>query len=67
MPKITLTFSLPEEEDEHAAALHGAHWRRVCRELDDWLRSEIKYHNQNKLVPAREKLTELINEWGLEL
>ncbi len=38
----TLTFQLPEEQDEHQTAVHGAKWRTSVQEMDDWLRSKVK-------------------------
>jgi len=41
--KATLEFNLPEEEEEHLDAIHGTDWKLVVWDLDQLLRSYIKY------------------------
>jgi hypothetical protein len=43
MPKVTMTFSLPEEQIEHDAALHGAEWKSIVYDLAVNLRTHLKY------------------------
>jgi len=43
MPKATLKFNLPEEENEFNSALKGSDTRVVLNELDTYLRNKIKY------------------------
>jgi hypothetical protein len=43
MPISTLRFTLPQEDEEHYDAIHGAEYRHVIHEMQDWLRSQIKY------------------------
>lgn len=64
--RVTLTFDLPEEKTELFDALRGIEWELVAWDLDQWLRSEIKYQDKNELQSARDKLWELINDYGLE-
>lgn len=39
----TLTFQLPEEQDEFQIAVDGAKWRATVQEMDEWFRGKIKH------------------------
>lgn len=65
--KATLEFSLPEETEEHDAAVNGARWASAMWDLDQWLRAEVKYQGKNEYQPVRDMLHEIINEAGLIL
>lgn len=41
--KATLTFSLPDEQEEFDAALDGMSWKIVVSEISEYLRRELKY------------------------
>jgi hypothetical protein len=41
--KATLTFTLPEEEHEYTNAVEGAKMRSILWDVDQWLRSKLKY------------------------
>ena len=43
MPRVTLNFNLPEEEQEHRDALDGTNWKLVAYDIDQILRNAIKY------------------------
>lgn len=43
MPKATLSFNLPEEEQEFQWAQSGFEYLRTIEELDNYLRSKLKY------------------------
>jgi hypothetical protein len=45
--KAKLTFDLPEESHEWENALQGSKMRSTLWELDQWLRSKIKYEDLN--------------------
>ena len=64
--KATLTYDLPEEQEEFKLACDGVKWSLVAWDLDQWLRSEIKYQEQNKLQPARDKLYEFVDKYELQ-
>ena len=49
MPKATLTFNLPEEDQEHQDAVDGTLWRIVVVELLDHLREKRKYENKKSM------------------
>lgn len=70
--KATLTFDLPEEKQEHNAAVHGMDWALVCWELDQDLHKLLKYGNNFKSADEaveniRETLRKFIEENGLNL
>lgn len=68
--KATLAFTLPEEADDHRAALEGHLWREVVAELDRELRNVAK-HGENPVAYraewARELLHRILDESGVEL
>lgn len=71
MPKITMTFTLPEERSEHASALHGADWKGVVYEVSMFLRNTLKYGHEYKSADAaleavKEKLWTECNDNNLD-
>jgi hypothetical protein len=68
----TLTFTLPEEQEEFYHAAKGADWRMVVEDTDGWLRSKLKHDD---LTPeqdaayeeARKYLFSILEERGLQL
>ena len=72
MAKITLTFDLPDEQDEYDDACHGDRWRHIVQDMERHLRDCAKYgssyHDVHEaLVQLREKLYDLADEKGLHL
>jgi|GEM_PF-3144309 len=68
--KATLVFILPEEADEHRAALEGHLWREAAAELDRELRSVAKHGEEPAATYAawaRELLYRILDESGVEL
>lgn len=65
--KATLTFSLPEDQEDFEYAQKGALYSFVLDDLDDWLRSKYKYENQTniKIEEVRSKIVELLTERNL--
>jgi hypothetical protein len=68
----TLTFSLPEEQEEFYLAAKGAEWRMVLEDIDAHLRSRLKHEDLPEdvdaaLDAARQKLHEFLAERGLSL
>ncbi len=64
--KTTLVFN----EDEHIEldqALLGSSLSIIIWELDQWLRSEQKYHQRESIdtTELREKIRDLLNEHGV--
>jgi hypothetical protein len=70
--RAILEFNLPEDRQEHNAAVHGMDWALVCWELDQEIRKFLKYGNDFKsadeaLEDIRRTLHNLIEESGLNL
>jgi hypothetical protein len=68
----TLTFKLPEEQEEFYLAAKGADWRMVLEDMDAHLRSRLKYEDlpedvDKALDAARQHLHALVAERGLSL
>ena len=69
MPVATLTFNLPEEETEFRQAVNASSWQHVCWELDQHLRSAIKYADSETpeaVVNALQLVREYLNEQRIE-
>lgn len=72
MPRVTLTYDLPKEEYEFLRALRGADWARAVEDLNEHLRSRVKYEElddktREALSAVREELWRLIDEYSLQL
>lgn len=68
----TLRFTLPKEEHEFEAATQGQAVRGVLGELDNWLRSELKYGypqagRKNALQDTRDQLRRLLEDAGVRI
>jgi len=68
----TLTFTLPEEQEEFYLAAKGAEWRIVLEDMDNYLRGRLKHEDLSEdadkaLDAAREHLYALMAERGLSL
>ncbi|MBT9174677.1 MAG: hypothetical protein DDT22_00338 [candidate division WS2 bacterium] len=66
MPKATLTYDLPEEQSGFNIAVNGSKYYCVLWDLDQWLRSEVKFKNKKELQKVRDKLTELMQDVGVD-
>ncbi|MDD5013844.1 MAG: hypothetical protein PHW73_01925 [Atribacterota bacterium] len=67
MTKAILQFNLPEDADDLTLAEDGLKWWSVSKQLDQYLRDELKYHSNKYTVKEiellqriRDKLNELI-------
>jgi hypothetical protein len=74
MSKVILEFDPFEEREDMESAINGWKWKMLVWDLDQYLRSELKYNDHNltkdsykALERLREKLHELKNESGLSL
>jgi len=71
--KSILEFNLPEEQEDFDLAVHGGKWMSVCWDLDQHLRSKLKYEQSlseeqyKVLEETRDKLRELLTDYNLEL
>jgi hypothetical protein len=68
----TLTFTLPEEQEEFYLAAKGADWRIVLEGMDNYLRGRLKHEDlpedvATALDAAREHLYTLVADRGLSL
>lgn len=66
----TLTFSLPEERQEHLQAIHACALAATLSDLDNWLRNALKYGHQiadadAALQQTRDKIRELLEGNGV--
>ena len=63
VPKATLEFSLPDEQDEYRLAIHAHDWRSVVHELDQECRRRLRYESlEPELIKALEWVRETIRE-----
>ena len=73
MAKVILECDPFEDKYEMESALNGAKWRGLLWDLDQYLRSELKYNDKlngeayDAVEKIREKLHELKNDEGLTL
>ena len=68
----TLTFTLPDEQEEFCHAVQGGNWRMVVEGLDAHLRSRLRHEDlpdevHAALDRARTHLYTLLEERGLSL
>jgi len=66
--KATLEFNLPEDKPEFNNAIKGGDWKHVCWEMDQYLRKEIKYNDDNSdyKIKVLEKVREELNGFMIE-
>jgi len=71
MPEIILKFNLPEEQEDFENTINGSKWKSAIWNLDQKLRSVVKYNNSiidlqklatNEEIEVADKLRELIRE-----
>jgi hypothetical protein len=73
MAKVTLEYDFNEEREDMESAINGWKWKMLVWDLDQHLRSELKYNDKltgevyEAVEKIREKLHELKNESGLNL
>jgi len=61
--QAVLKFDLPEDRDEYTAANHGMDYALTCWDMDQKLRSWLKYgHNFESADEALERVREVLNE-----
>lgn len=70
--KATLSYELPEEEADFRNALDGRELRLVLWDLDQWLRSKVKYAalpeaETRAFQQAREQLHVLAEDYGVRI
>lgn len=72
MPKAVLEFNLPEENDEFETAYNGINYKIILSELDNYLRSRLKYEELSEpiyeaLQATRDELSKLVREENLDI
>lgn len=72
MPKATISFTLPEEAEEHRTALQGQDYKSAIEEFDQFLRATIKHaglpvDQESALRDARTRLLNILDEYGVTL
>ena len=72
--KAILEFNLPEEQEQFEEASNGWKWSHAMWQLDQFLRTKVKYasddaHEEaiNAFQEAREQLHRILNEQNLEM
>lgn len=69
--EATLKYNLPEEQTDFESAINGVKWSSLAWELDQYLRSQLKYNDRlseeqhDVLQETRDKLHEIKGEYGL--
>lgn len=63
--KATLAFDLPEEQEEFKMATTASEAYGVLIALDTWMRAKVKWEEQQVFEECREKLQELLREYGI--
>jgi hypothetical protein len=72
MAEITLKFNEDEFEDARTA-LDGYKWKLAMQDLDQHLRSELKYNEKitgetdDAYEAVREKLRDILNDYNLNI
>ena len=59
--KAILEFELPEDKQDFELVNSASKMYCIIWEIDQYLRSEIKYNGKEEFEPIREKLYELMN------
>ena len=65
--KATLEFNLPEDNEQFNHATNGFNYYMALVEMDQWLRSEYKYNNNEEMYEVRNKLREIISENNIKI
>ena len=74
MPKITVEYNLPEEQDEFDTANNAGKYYSVLWDLDQYLRNFVKYPSDREdpiltdtMAKVRDELWKLMKEHNLDL
>lgn len=71
MAKVIIEFDTQEDSDELTMCINGIKWYSLAWELDQYMRSRLKYSELSEevykeLSETREKLHEIMREEGLK-
>jgi hypothetical protein len=73
MAKATITFTLPEEQQDFHDAVHVSDYKMVLWDLDQRLRSKLKYDDTLDDISvaayqdARDMLHGFLNDYGVSI
>ena len=73
MAQATITYNLPEEQEDFNNAVHASDYKMVLWDLDQKLRAKVKYDDSldeksaNAYQDARDMLRELMHDYGVTL
>ena len=71
MPKATITFNLPEENERFKDAVDASDLKSILRKIDQYLRNNSKYtdieHDSDLYQEVRDHLHELLMDYGITL
>lgn len=73
MAQATITFTLPEEQQDFHDAVHASDYKMVLWDLDQKLRTEIKYNekldNKTELAyqTVRDMLRGYLDDYGVSI
>lgn len=62
MAKVTIEFDSVEDAEELKITMNAVQWYSVVHELDQELRSMVKYKNLEYAQEIRDKLYEIMNQ-----
>jgi hypothetical protein len=69
--RATLEFDLPEDQQEFEVAIHAMGWALVVWDLNEWLRSRVKYGGEedkvNTYQNVRDELQNILDNHGVSL
>ena len=68
MAKVTLEFDSFDDREDMESAINGWKWKMLVWDLDQHLRSELKYNEEvvGEVYEALEKLRERLHEMRIE-
>jgi hypothetical protein len=73
MAQATITFTLPEEQQDFHDAVHASDYKAILWDLDQRLRSKLKYDDTLDNISAtayqdaRDILHSLLNDYGVSI
>jgi hypothetical protein len=71
--KAVLKFNLPDEKEEFDDAVRGGVYRAALSDMENWLRSKIKYDDtldektRSAFEASRDALFEIYDGWDIEI
>lgn len=65
--KATLEFNLPDDQEDFNHATNGFNYYMALVEMDQWLRAEYKYNDNEEMYELRVKLREIISDNNVKI